>query len=135
MDDPTTQTSEQTLPELIRFMLEHMRGLRLRGPPTFQHEHYAQVWQYLAAAGNELVDLIEDLRFDGPGQWETGDEASIQEFGRLSVPKGKEFLQTVMREMASLGTKWHLSPTHAGIDTQRFAPNLVPRLVEFSTLR
>ena len=90
MDDPTAQTEDQTLPELIRSMLGHMRGLRLKGPPTFQHEHYADVWQALAAVGNYLVDRIEDLRFKGHEQWETGDEASIQQFGRLSVPQGKD---------------------------------------------
>lgn len=130
MDEPTAQTAEQTLPELIRFMLEHMRGLRLKGPPTFQPEHYADVWQALVAASNYLINQIEDLRFEGHGQWETGDEASIQQFGRLAVPQGKEFLRRVLRELASLGTKWHLSSTRAGIDTQPFDPNQVPRLLE-----
>jgi len=133
MDDPTAQTAEQTLPELIRFMLEHMRGLQLKCPPTFQPEDYVNVWQYLAAAGNYLIDQIEDLRFEGHGQWESGDEASIQQFGRLAVPQGKEFLRRVLRELASLGTKWHLSSTRAGIDTQPFDPNHVPRLLELET--
>ncbi|GAB7334142.1 hypothetical protein MBLNU13_g06213t1 [Cladosporium sp. NU13] len=131
MDESTAQTAEQTLPELIRFVLERMRGLQLEGPPTFQPEHYVNVWQYLAAAGNYLIDQIKDLRSKGHEQWETGDEASIQQFGRLSVPKGKEFLKAVTREMASLGTKSHLSSARAGIDTQPFDPYQVPFLVEF----
>jgi len=134
MDEPTAQATEPTLPELIRFMLEHMRGIQLKCPPTFQPEDYVNVWQYLAAAGNYLIDQIEDLRSKGLDQWETGDEASVQQFGRLSVPQGKKFLQTVIREMASLGTKSHVTSARAGIDTQPFDPNLVPRLVESEAL-
>lgn len=105
MDEPTAQTSEQTLPGLIRFTLEHLRNLRLKGPPNFQHEQYAEVWQALAAAGNSLIDQIENLRFEGHEQWETGDEASIQQFGsRFAVPQGKEFMRNVLRELGSLGT-------------------------------
>lgn len=58
MDELTAQTSERTLPGLIHITLEHLRNLRLKGPPTFQHEHYAQAWQYLARAGNKLIDRI-----------------------------------------------------------------------------
>ena len=104
MDEPTAQTSEQTLPGLIRFTLEQLRNLRLKGPPNFQHEQYAEVWQALAAAGNSLIDQIENLRFEGHEQWETGDEASIQQFGRFAVPQGKEFMRNVLRELGSLGT-------------------------------
>jgi hypothetical protein len=46
------------------------------------------------------------------------------------MPKSKEFLQTVMREPASLGTKWHVSSTLAGIDTRPFDQDQAPRLVE-----
>lgn len=104
MDEPTAQTSEQTLPGLIRFTLEQLRNLRLKGPPNFQHEQYAEVWQALAAAGNSLTDQIENLRVEGHEQWETGDEASIQQFGRFAVPQGKEFMRNVLRELGSLGT-------------------------------
>jgi hypothetical protein len=130
MDDPNAQTPEQTLPKLVTFMLKHLRNLRLKGPSTLQHEHYAKVWQSLAVAGNKLIERIEDLRSDGYGRWETGNKASVQLFGRLGVPKSKEFLQNVMRELASLGTKWHVSSTLASIDTQPFDPYQVPRLVE-----
>lgn len=51
MDGPTAQTAEQPLPELIRFMLEHMQGLQLEGPPTSQPEDCVNAWQSLAAAG------------------------------------------------------------------------------------
>ena len=130
MDDPNAQTPEQTLPKLVRFMLEHLRNLRLKGPSTLQHEHYAKVWQSLAFAGNKLIDQIKDLRFQGYERWETGDEATVELFGRLGVPKGKEFLQTAMRELAFLGTRWHANSTVANIDTQRFDPGQVPHLVE-----
>jgi hypothetical protein len=130
MDDLTAQTRENTLPELVRFMLEHLRNLRLKGPSTLQQEHYAKVWQSLATAGNKLIERIDDLRFHGFERWETGDEASVKLFGRLGVPKSKEVLQNLMRELASLGTKWHVSSTLASIDTQPFDPDQVPRLVE-----
>jgi hypothetical protein len=84
----------------------------------------------LSTAGNKLIDQIEDLRFQGYERWETGDEASVELFGRLGVPKGKEFLQTAMRELDFLGTRWHANSTVANIDTQRFDPGQVPRLVE-----
>ena len=113
MDELAAQTSGQTMPELIHITLEHLRNLRLKGPPTFQHEHYAQAWQYLARAGNKPIDRIEDLRWEGHERWETGDEASIQVFGRNGVPQGKEFLRNVMRELASLGTTSHLSSAPA----------------------
>lgn len=134
MDDATAQTPDQTLPELVRFVLEHLRNLRLKGPSTLQHEHYAKVWQSLSTAGNKLIERIEDLRFHGYEQWETGDEASVQLFGRLGVPKCKKVLQNVMREFASLGTKWHVSSTLASIDTQPFNPDQVPRLVELEAV-
>ena len=130
MDEPTVQTPEQTLPELVRFTLEHLRNLQLKGPSTLQAEHYAKIWHSLSTAGKKLVDQIDDLRFNGYERWETGDEASVELFGRLGVPKGKEFLQTAMRELASLGTRWHASSTVANIDTQRFDPGQVPCLVE-----
>lgn len=63
MDDPTAQTAEQTLPELVRFVLEHPRNLRLKGPSTLQQERYAKAWQSLAIAGNKLIERIEDVRF------------------------------------------------------------------------
>lgn len=131
MDELAAQTSGQTMPELIHITLEHLRNLRLKGPPTFQHEHYAQAWQYLARAGNKPIDRIEDLRWEGHERWETGDEASIQVFGRNGVPQGKEFLRNVMRELASLGTTSHLSSAPAITDTQRFDPDQVPRLQDF----
>jgi hypothetical protein len=134
MDDPNAQTPEQTLPKLVTFMLKHLRNLRLKGPSTLQHEHYAKVWQSLAVAGNKLIERIEDLRSNGYGRWETGDETSVQLFGRLGVPKSKEFLQNVVLELASLGTKWHVSSTLASIDTQPFDPDQVPRLVELEAV-
>lgn len=134
MADLTAHNSELTLPELVRFTLEHMRNLRLKGPSTLKDEHYAMIWRALSTASNKLVETIEELRFKGQEQWETGDDASYQQFGNISVPQGKEFLRDVIRELASLGTKWHTSSTSASIDTQRFDPDHVPRLVEFEAV-
>ena len=134
MDDLTAQTSERTFPELVRSMLEHLHNLRLKGPSTLKYEDYAMFWRSLSTAGNRLIDTIEDLRLDGHDQWETGDEASIQQFGELSTAQGKKHLRVVIRELASLGTKWHVSSVSANIATQRFDPSHIPRLVEFETV-
>ena len=130
MDDLVAQTSKRSLPDLVRFVLEHLRNLRLKSPAKFQHEVYAQAWRSLCAAANQLIDNIENLKLDGHGEWETGDEASTELFGKLSVPKAKEFLQRVLRELAHLGTKWHTSSASAGIDTQRFDADQIPLLEE-----
>ena len=87
-------------------------------------------WRLLAAAGNHLIDKIEDLRFGDCDWWETGDKASIELFGRLGVPKAKEFLQEVMLELDFLGTKWKVGSAHASIDTKPFDADKIPRLAE-----
>lgn len=130
MDDCTSPNSERPLPELVGLMLEHLRSLRLAGPPTLQAEHYAKIWRSLSTAGNNLIKTIEGLRDDDYGRWETGDAASIELFGENCVPKAKKFLQDVTRELYSLGITWHVNPAGASIDTQRFDPERVPRLVE-----
>ena len=130
MDDLVAQTSKRSLPDLVRFVLEHLHNLRLKSPANFQYEVYAQAWRSLCAAANQLIDNIENLKLDGHGERETGDEASTELFGKLSVPKAKEFLQRVLRELAHLGTKWHMSSASAGIDTQRFDADQIPLLEE-----
>jgi len=96
MDELTAETSNWCFPDLIHFALEHLRTLRLEGPPTLQVESYAKVWRSLSTAGNNLIEMVEDLRFDGHERWETGDTSSVELFGRLAVPQAKEFLQNVM---------------------------------------
>lgn len=120
MDDAVAQASTQPLPELVRVVLRNIRSLQLAAPSTFQHEQHAQVLTSLSAACDKLSGTVEDHRLNpGHERWETGDEASIELFGELSVRQAKEFLQRVMHELAYLGIQDSTQSTST-IDAQLF---------------
>ena len=126
MDDPYNQPLDGPLPELVRFVLEQMRNLDLKGPDKLPREEYPRVWCTLSFAGNHLVDRIETLRLREHEQWETGDQASFELFGENRVSRAKVFTQRVVTDLARLGQSWHRLSVTASIDTQRFDPEQVP---------
>jgi hypothetical protein len=88
------------------------------------------VWHWLCSAGNSLADNIEDLRADGYERWESGDEASIELFSENGIPQAKVFTQRAIHDLTRLGRSWRVRSASGDIDTERFDPKEVPRLVE-----
>jgi hypothetical protein len=130
MNNPVDQPSQRPLPELLRFVLEHLRNLRLKGPEGLLNEEYARVWHWSCSAGNSLADKVEDLRADGYERWESGDEASIELFGENGIPQAKVFTRRAIHDLTRLGRSWRVRSASGNIDIKRFDSKEVPRLVE-----